>query len=72
MNLTAVMNIESEEPYFTKIGNLMLSWVSDSETATDQDLRMLASIRKIQGNTEWYDPTKDGEEKNNEYEVFSQ
>ena len=51
-----------EKIFSSDIADLILEWVDNKKTGlgTDEDLRLLATIMKINGNIDWYDPDDKG------------
>ena len=64
MNLRALVSSKqlSRAVLSSPAGDLVLSWLEGKNTglARAEELRLTATIMKIQGNTEWYDPTDKG------------
>ena len=62
--LRAVMNFPSKARYkiLFSAANLILFWVDEKSTglSTEEVTRLMAFVRGIQDNKEWYDPNNEG------------
>ena len=61
-NLRAVINSGSGEIIFRRTGNRIRRWMDDRLTglSSEEDLRLMAKIMKIQGHKAWYNPNNKG------------
>ena len=63
INLRALINAPyGEDELLKRAGNQIIEWVNKKQTGfgTDEDIRLMANIMKVQENLEWYDPANEG------------
>ena len=63
VNLRGVINSGMGEVIFRRTGNQIRRWIDEGGTglSSEEDLRLMAKIMRIQGHKTWYNPNDKGD-----------